>query len=420
MDIREILYSLVFCFVDGNEVEIVSKQDDIWTIRSSRPLLFQTVKLALWNLELYAAEEFECEKYQVLQEEPLQFYYEYKVKVKDEMLNKRFSELERTEPFHKEEQDEIRIHSNMENQIEHWLQDIRIQTQNQDISRFEIAYAANSRKEYADILRIGARQMIHDSIEHYKLSQHPLFRQPIERLYLGNEFCRNLLPDRKELACILKAIQADCLKLTFSLPYVLPEEHAEALRYMDQLVNASQTFGLELELVVNDFGSMYRLGRLSGLQLSMGRLLNRIKKDPRLYMKKGLSGMEDFIRQNNLDVKEYEKLLGGMRIDRMEGEDFQHALYGGHLKKSIHFPFYQISTSSSCPFFAEMQHGTRKKTGRVSGCPQYCESYVMLYDAQTRMLGYGNSIFGFSTSVLSFDLPWTDLHADRLVFDMVK
>lgn len=66
MDKHELLSSLVFCSVDGYDVEIIDNQQDVWVFRSTRTLRFKKVILFIWNTARYELEEYTCKEYALL------------------------------------------------------------------------------------------------------------------------------------------------------------------------------------------------------------------------------------------------------------------------------------------------------------------------------------------------------------------
>lgn len=420
MDKHELLSSLVFCSVDGYDVEIIDNQQDVWVFRSTRTLRFKKVILFLWNTARYELDEYTCKEYALLGHHEDTFAHIYTVAICNEALISALSVLEHTDNCFDCSIGDGRMPAYVSEQIKDWLGKVVICPNIPNSNKFEMAYSANVSVDYIDILQIGVQQMISKRLIGYGLSEHPLFQNGFSRLYLGNEFCPHLLPPEKQLPSLLKAVAESKLKLTFSMPYILPTDDKSAGLYVNQVITLSRTYGIDLELVVNDFGLLFRLGQNADIPVSMGRLLNRIKKDPRFSQKKGIHGRPDWFQYNNLEGMEYEKMLRAMQVERVEGEDCAHFQYGGTLKKSFHFPFYQISTSSTCPLHAEMRHGSRKRTGRVVSCDHYCSYFGMVYNAAYHMLGYGNSIFGFCDNILSLDLPTYNDSVDRLVFDMLK
>ena len=99
------------------------------------------------------------------------------------------------------------------------------------------------------------------------------------RLYIGDEFCIHRLPSIDELDAICQVAKGDFRGLTFLTP---PLTDAGIDR-CGPLFDILKDMDLGTEVVVNDWGVLLFLKeKYPSFQLSVGRLLNKGFKDPRL------------------------------------------------------------------------------------------------------------------------------------------
>jgi len=102
---------------------------------------------------------------------------------------------------------------------------------------------------------------------------------PLRALYLGSEFCQDLLPgiDEVEEFC------AQARKAGVEAVLLTPVVRAGGLFRIEELIAASEERRLGLTVVCNDFGVLHLLcNRYPRSRFLAGRLFNRALRDPRL------------------------------------------------------------------------------------------------------------------------------------------
>ncbi len=255
------------------------------------------------------------------------------------------------------------------------------------------------------------------------LGKYPLAKRLPDRIYIGNQFCPCLFPTDEQLFRMLEKAERDGLSVTVVFPYMAEGAVGEMKKLLTQLDQWCQKPGIEthvnpgknrhlekLELVINDLGMVVMAEelKLKNLTLSMGTLLNRRRKDPRMVYK---LGKKELFNENSLNAEFYRQYVRNeWNIHRVEWEScgYQQNIGGRQdffgddagIASSIHIPYYQTNTSEYCTLYAICANGDRGKQNRVEHCPHYCEKYAFLYPDHLKMIGKGNSLFAFDLEIL--------------------
>lgn len=92
------------------------------------------------------------------------------------------------------------------------------------------------------------------------------------RIYLGNEFCSRLLPNRKELDDIIKIIKEKKLKLTLLTGQI----DSQGLKIIKEITNYLDKKRVLEEVVINDYGMLNYLKKtFPYCRIILGRMLSR-------------------------------------------------------------------------------------------------------------------------------------------------
>lgn len=222
------------------------------------------------------------------------------------------------------------------------------------------------------------------------------------RLYIGNQFCHLLFPEEESLFHMLEKAWREKTEITLVYTYIredMLKTTEELLNKVDNWCGEHQT---SVEVVVNDWAMVDMLRKYyRSLIPVLGTLLNKRKKDPRMYYKKGNRILYE---QNSLNAEFYRKFLEEKcNIRRYEWESCGYvqkfpAFSNG--RNSLHFPYYQTNTSQYCPLRAVCVEGERGKQEPVTACPHFCEQYALFYPKHLHMTGRYNSLFGVDREVL--------------------
>ena len=291
------------------------------------------------------------------------------------------------------------------------------------VEGMELALELDGPKWYDCYLKEKLAEVSRQYWEAGGLGKYPLAKRLPDRIYIGNQFCPCLFPTDEQLFRMLEKAERDGLSVTVVFPYMAEGAVGEMKKLLTQLDQWCQKPGIEthvnpgknrhlekLELVINDLGMVVMAEelKLKNLTLSMGTLLNRRRKDPRMVYK---LGKKELFNENSLNAEFYRQYVRNeWNIHRVEWEScgYQQNIGGRQeffgddagIASSIHIPYYQTNTSEYCTLYAICANGDRGKQNRVEHCPHYCEKYAFLYPDHLKMIGKGNSLFAFDLEIL--------------------
>ena len=241
-----------------------------------------------------------------------------------------------------------------------------------------------------------------------------------DRLYIGNQFCHLLFPERKLLFQILEKADQEGLEITISFSYMreyMLDSVKDLLQEIDRWCADRKK---SVEVVINDWGMAEMVKEETKNLIScMGVLLNKRKKDPRITYKKG---NKNLFQENNLNAGFYRDFLKKeFGFQRFEWESCGYKQQFPDGKNSLHLPFYQTNTSQYCPLRAICTSGERGRQKLAKECPGYCEEYALLYPEHLHMVGRYNSLFGIDMDILQeakIVQDYIENGADRLVIEV--
>ena len=235
------------------------------------------------------------------------------------------------------------------------------------------------------------------------LESHPVAREKITCLYIGNQFCHMLFPSDALLFRLLDKTCRDGLKAVLAFSYVQENRMEDVSMLLKKLADWCRG-GRELELVVNDWGmlSMIREAGYSCFSLTLGLLLQKRRKDVRLGYKRGFDRYGGDLQETSLQAGFYpDYLKDRFHVKRISYESCGYPIKITPGKASLHFPFYQMNTSQYCTLYAGCKNGDRGKQCQITECPEYCRDRVFLYPEFLNMIGRYNSLFGYDTDILT-------------------
>lgn len=289
-----------------------------------------------------------------------------------------------------------------------------------DIDNLEFAYVLNNYEQYSMFIKKDFREFFKDGLQKMNLLDHPLFKKGFSRVYIGNNFCHNLFPDMITLKKMLNKARECQLSITVVYPYLL-ETQVELLKSVIQYLSywSMKNYTI-IELVVNDWG-IYKLLTDYGkcIRPVLGTILNRKKKDARYRWLWGRNTFGKSLKQNSSNVSSYQEYLNKLGITRYEYESSPMGCQPAPGRHSLHLPFFQQNTSMYCPLYAECRNLLRTQQQEVNNCPHYCSDFYFRLPEQIHAFGFGNSIFGIDTEVLSnpdIIMEYMQSGIDRLVF----
>ena len=237
------------------------------------------------------------------------------------------------------------------------------------------------------------------------------------RLYYGNEFCDQLIPCLGDLDQTLDFVLENGLDFTFVTPYVT-DKGLEKLRILlEELAERKP----DSEVVFNDYGVLRVLSsQHNGLEPVMGRLLNRMKRGPRLLMviDKLPQTTVEYFRSSNLTVPILCEFLNDNGVRRVELDNVLQGidLTLDSLKASLYVPFAYVATTRLCLANSCDIPGREELIG-IFPCRKECQRYTFLLKnpiMPVALIRKGNTIF-FSNEVVPEGLEERGI--DRIVFE---
>lgn len=238
------------------------------------------------------------------------------------------------------------------------------------------------------------------------------FTDQYSRLYFGTEFCQNLIPSNKDLGIILEFIKTHSISFSFVTPYVTNKGLNILISLITQIAETIE----ECEIIFNDWGVYSNIKQqFPHLKLVLGRLLTKIKRDPRIiFLKDQLSPqIWNYFQNTNLSIPWYRNFLIKNGIERV---DLDNPLQGinldfSDLHKSIYTPYTYVSTTRIC-LTANCDKPENWNRIGVFPCQQECQIYTFYLRNDVmpvKLIRKGNTIFYKNEETLSSQF-------DRLVF----
>ena len=294
-----------------------------------------------------------------------------------------------------------------------------------DFPKFELTLTIDRPELYNDFLQKDWIIFCRDYWKNNFLEHHPLSQKQATRIYIGNQFCHNLFPEKKQLFQMLEKAFENNFAVTLAFTYIrynLLEETGKLLQKLEvwcqrkeqevsnqQTVNKDLKTGIsekkktkyDLEIIINDWAMPALLQGKAHLKPVLGILLNKRRKDTRLPYKHGIENYVDSLAENNLNCGFYQNYLKNTyNIQRFEFESCGYKIIIPAGTHSLHLPFFQTNTSQYCTLYAACKYGNRGKQKLPENCPKYCDKKVFLYPKHLKMVGRYNSLFGYDERIL--------------------
>ena len=169
-------------------------------------------------------------------------------------------------------------------------------------------------------------------------------------------------------------------KLDFVM--VTPFVDEIGLKKIDRILKSFSGLGMFPEIIFNDWGvfNLIRNKYSEFKKLSMGRLLNRMKRDPRIkFLKTNIPDyVKDHLKDSSLSIDWYKKFIIKNNITRIELDNLTQGIASDFSGKyfikniSLYYPFGYLTTTRLCRFNYD-----RKKESpgfRINtDCKRYCK-----------------------------------------------
>lgn len=238
----------------------------------------------------------------------------------------------------------------------------------------------------------------------------------IEGIYFGQETCENLIPSLKHMQEAVNYCKSNDYQFTFVTPYVGPKG-IEKLKKLLQFLNDEVA---DAEVVVNDYGVLHLINsEYVNLSPIMGRLLNKMKRDPRFSLSgyditnseiKNLKRVEEnqkeAIKASSYELPVYQEFLKDRGVTRVGTDALSQQLDTKTIKKwgfpvDLYWPWTYVTSSRSCAIAAHTQPG-KDSHPTDEPCKFQCRKYDFTFRSDKKMLPTvfrGNAVWMSTRSI---------------------
>lgn len=256
-----------------------------------------------------------------------------------------------------------------------------------------------------------------------------LKNKKISRLYFGEEFCEELIPDLTEVNKTIEYAKVNKLDYTYVCGYLTGKGYNKQVKILDYL-NRKTVNEKKIEVTINDWGILSLISqRFKNLIPILGRLLVKNSRMPRyaknipipytqLVMNPKLwDNQLKVLRDSNLSVSGYRRFLKKHRIKRVECDIVPQGISVDRklgFKFSFYTPWSYVTGARTCSL-ADTGHLNRPRLVRQEACSKPCRNVLMRLDGGAEILPMvqrGNAIF-FDNSSLA------NAFMNQTVFDRV-
>ncbi|MEM2465273.1 MAG: hypothetical protein QXL85_06645 [Candidatus Bathyarchaeia archaeon] len=252
-----------------------------------------------------------------------------------------------------------------------------------------------------------------------KVSQLKYLGTEFSRIYFGNEFCERLLPGLEDLEKVINFVFRMELEFTFLTPYVTNRGLKSLISLLDIIAQECPNS----EVVFNDYGVLrVLLNTYSSLKPVMGRLLNRMKRGPRLmnFIEALPETTIKYFRSSSIDTPEFSNFLLSKGIRRIEldnllqGIDLNLRKFG--ISASLYVPYAYVTTTRICLAINCDEHGKEDIVG-IFPCKRECQKYTFYLNNRVMpvtLIRKGNTVF-FKNEKIPSNLD--SMGVDRIVYE---
>lgn len=459
-------YGLLSCRVNGEETRVVELAPEgfrfRWPCKEADTLRIHKIELSYFQYDQSCYETLILSDYQLVLQKRDEFYVVFTIITDDsqyrsytqnllldygkyihQKLEESDAELAHERTGYPLDKEEHHV-ADYEAQLKIWFQ--KSQDLSQDLTRnltqnlnenltqtgfqdvlgqvTEMAISLNTEQWYHDFLTMQWEELQDKYWKTFYLEKHPLTRHAIDRVYLGNQFCHLLFPDKKLLFGMLDKANKEYLKVTLAFSYLRDSEVEKTGVLLDELVQWCKENHRTIEIIINDYG----LGKLVRERCEflipvLGNLLNKRRKDARMRYKNGWSRNCGLLTTTNLNAQWFQEWISSeYGIERYEYETCGYPIQVANGHHSLSLPFYQTNTSQYCPLYAITRYGDRGHQHSITACPKYCKEHVLLYPSHLNMIGRFNSLFAFDEKAMTEPDYLSEIIShgiDRIVWNLI-
>ena len=372
---------LASCLLNGKEVRILKISPESITVRLSEEAdEISKLVVAFYMFKENKYDEVNIEDFVINKKKKEEFYYTYSFTIKDKEYFQRVRNTLRDYSKYV-----MMKNYGYENQF----------------SEEMVSYPAELDYDFYDSYIDQKKEFSKEYYSNNFMVETFLGKKKINRIYIGNEFCHNLLPDIITLKRIMDKANSENLNITLCFTYMRDCYIERSERLLESVYKWCKDNKKPLEIVINDWGMLKLLeNKRDFFQISLGVLLNKRKKDPRYTYKNGYEENIALISDNSLNISDFNEFLKSKGISRYEYESCGYKVHIAEGNHSMHLPFYVTNTSQYCTLHAMCTQLDRGKQKLVMGCEMYCKDYVFAYPKHLKMVGRYNSLFAFDDTLL--------------------
>ena len=404
--VEDIPFGLAACFLNGEQATVVCMTDERVRVRFAEEIAVKSVRICFLQNDYAGYASVESASWRVESVKNAgSMGFEYELWFEDGAFRREaLRALKLLANYIRLKQigdDEYLAHSlsgcpyaetealTLDAQKKEWLGSLR----GMDIpGNWSLALSLDRPELYERFLNVRFPEFQKEYLSRSYLDQHSLFTRRADRVYIGNEYCFKLFPSREALRALLARTEKTGVSATVVLPPVRQRDEELAASLLSDVGQSRAD-----EISVSDWGAL-NMAKTTGKRIVLGTLLNKRKKDPRLFRKSGAEALFDVLGQNALNAPAFQAWLKSAGVERCEYEACGYPLALAPGKHSLHLPFYQTNTSSDCPLAAECFSLDPGK--RVEDCQRVCLKNARLYPDWMKLVGRYNSLFALDAGIL--------------------
>ncbi|MCS7114463.1 MAG: hypothetical protein RMJ15_08485 [Nitrososphaerota archaeon] len=218
------------------------------------------------------------------------------------------------------------------------------------------------------------------------------------RVYFGNEFCERLIPKVEDVREMLEF----ALKKEAAFSFVTPYVTNKGIEILNNIFAFLTRESPGCEVIFNDYGVLrVLLNKFSELKPVMGRLLNKMKRDPRLMNLIDIlpETTVKYFKSSSLETQAFRNFLAKSRIERVEldnllqGIELNLSRFG--ISASLYVPYAYVTTTRACLAINCDVHGQEDNVG-IFPCKKECQRYTFYLKSEVMpvlLIRKGNTIF---------------------------
>lgn len=263
--------SLVTCFVQDLEVHIVELAYEGFSFRVPKKLeRVEAITLHFLQFEQSSYHSVVLEEFKIELEEQ-QFYVIYTILTKQndyvrytQAAIKQYGQyislkLSGDDGYLSEEmvgypaEEDASFYPTFEEQKKDWFGKSEVKSELEvDLYKtdqvYELALGVDNPKRYEQYLSMDIQAFSQKVLEENYLDKHPMFHKQVKRLYIGNQFCHNLLPEPEQLIALMDKVRQEALGITLVFTYLRDEFVEDTTALLESIIRWCRKKSNQLKL----------------------------------------------------------------------------------------------------------------------------------------------------------------------------